>query len=196
MTRVSFSMSFRPPEPDCVEPKGDDRVPVPRCRFLFKERRPSGERSTSAKVKKEATFKVASFSEDINLFCCLCLFNQSCESFLVVYSQFSQHFAVQLDTGLLQTVHKGGVVHTANLCLSRDSGDPELAEISLLLLSADECIVAALHNSLLSHLEVLALGTPIAFCGLQNFLSSCTGYFCKFDSCHFNTLRSKRLSFL
>jgi len=30
MTRVSFSMSFRPPEPDCVEPKGEDRVPVPR----------------------------------------------------------------------------------------------------------------------------------------------------------------------
>ena len=42
MTRVSFSMSFRPPEPDCVEPKGDDKVTVPRWILLFqkKERLP------------------------------------------------------------------------------------------------------------------------------------------------------------
>ena len=35
MTRVSFSMSFRPTEPDCVEPNGYDRVPVPRWILLF-----------------------------------------------------------------------------------------------------------------------------------------------------------------
>lgn len=58
-----------------------------------------------------------------------------------------------------------GAVSTASRV---DSGDPQTAEISLLLLSAEVSIVAGLHDSLLSHLKVSALGTPIALSELQN----------------------------
>ncbi|MBR3837275.1 MAG: hypothetical protein IKJ74_03930, partial [Clostridia bacterium] len=54
MTRVSFSMSFRPPEPDCAEPNGDGRVTVPRCHLLFqKKKRPCGKHTPCKSKEKE-----------------------------------------------------------------------------------------------------------------------------------------------
>ena len=43
----------------------------------------------------------------------------------------SQHLAVEIDPGLLQTVHQTGIVQTVDLGGGADTGDPELAEISL-----------------------------------------------------------------
>ena len=58
----------------------------------------------------------------------------------------------------------------------RDSGDPELTEISLLLLTTCESVVTALKDSLLSHLEVLRLCTPVTFSSLEYALSSLTSH--------------------
>ena len=54
-----------------------------------------------------------------------------------------QNLAVQGDAGFLQTVHKGRIVGAVSLAAGRDTGDPQSAEISLLLLAADESVVTS-----------------------------------------------------
>ena len=94
--------------------------------------------------------------------CSFSFFNESGKCLFVVNSKLCEHFSVEVDTCFFKSVHESAVVHAVNLSLSRNSGDPELTEISLLELSANESVVTALHYGLLSHLEVLALGAPIA----------------------------------
>jgi two-component system sensor histidine kinase AlgZ len=77
-----------------------------------------------------------------------------------------QHLSVQVHAGLLQTVHKGGVIHTVCLAGSRDTGNPHSTEISLLLLTADVSVLAALHHSLLSSLKQTVLAAVITLCSL------------------------------
>lgn len=96
----------------------------------------------------------------------LSLCNESCESGLIGDSDLREHLAVQGYAGLLQAVHELRIVDAVDLSFSRDTGDPKSSEISLLELSAGECIVTALHNGLFRHLEVLALRAPIALCCL------------------------------
>ena len=121
----------------------------------------------------------------VQLESCLCSFNESCESFLVGYCDFSEHLTVEVNTSNLEAVHELGVVHTVNLSLSGDTSDPQSAEFSLLLLTADVCVVAGLHNGLLSHLEVLGLGTPVTLGSLQYLISSLARHHCALNSCHF-----------
>ena len=83
--------------------------------------------------------------------------DQSVEAGGIVDGHLRQHLAVQLDAGLLQAVHEGGVVHTLSTNSVVDAGDPQVAELALLLLTADESVVTALHNGLLGHAEVLGL---------------------------------------
>ena len=102
----------------------------------------------------------------VRLKSCLCGFAERSESFLVGNSDFSEHLAVEVNTGYLETMHESRIVHAVYLSLSGNTGDPQCAEISLLLLTADVCVVTALHYGLLSHLEVLALGAPVTLCCL------------------------------
>mgnify|MGYP003528559783 FL=1 len=115
---------------------------------------------------------------------CLCFSNQISESFLIGNCDLSKHLSIEFDSGFLQTVHKGGVVHTVYLALCGNTSDPQRSEISLLLLSADVCVVTALHYGLLSHLEVLGLGAPVTLSCLQNFISSFARHHRALNSCH------------
>ena len=109
---------------------------------------------------------------------------QSGESGLVVDGHLSQHLAVDLHAGQLQAVHKGGVVHAVELAGGGNAGDPQAAEITLLLLTADVSIVAGLHNSLFRHLKALALCAKIALCHLQGLFSSFAGHHRSFNTSH------------
>ena len=115
----------------------------------------------------------------------LSLFNQSTESGSVLDSQLGQALAVPLDASLLHTVHEGGVVQAVGSDSSADTGDPQAAEVTLLLLTASESIVAGLDVLLLSHLKVLGLGTPVALGQLQGSISSLARHHRAFNSCHF-----------
>ena len=84
--------------------------------------------------------------------------DQSVEAGGIVDGHLRQHLAVQLDAGLLQAVHEGGVVHTLSTNSVVDAGDPQVAELALLLLTADESVVAALHNGLLGIFYPLVTG--------------------------------------
>ena len=102
----------------------------------------------------------------------------------VVDSQLSQHLAVDLDTGNLQTVHEGGIVHAVHLAGSRDTGDPQGTEVTLLQLAADISVGQGLHDSLVGNTEVLGLGTPVALGHLQNFISSLARHHRALNSSH------------
>ena len=105
---------------------------------------------------------------------------------VVLDRHLGQALAVHLDTGLLHTVHEGGVVHAVGSDSSADTGDPQAAVVTLLLLAADESVIAGLHDLLLGHLEVLGLGTPVALCQLQGSVSSLARHHRAFHSSHFS----------
>ena len=62
----------------------------------------------------------------------------------------------------LQAVHEGGVVHAVQLAGGIDPGDPKLTEVALLQLAAGIGVHTGLHDSLVGHLIMLGLGTPVA----------------------------------
>ena len=109
----------------------------------------------------------------------LSLLNDSSETSRVADSYLGKHLSVQVDACLVNAVHEAGVVDAVHLACSGDSCDPESSEISLLLLSADVSILTALHNSLLSHLKMLALRTEVALSELQCLISSLYRTFAK-----------------
>ena len=81
-------------------------------------------------------------------------------------------------------MHEVGIVHAVGLAACGNSGDPQSSEITLLLLSADVSVIAALHHGLLCGLEELALAAVIALGHLQYFISSFARHECAFDTCH------------
>ena len=95
-----------------------------------------------------------------------------------------QHLAVHVDTCELQAVHKGGIVHSVCLAACADAGDPELTEVSLLLLAADICVAAGLHHLLVCHLIVAGLVAPVTLSQAKDLISMFAGHHCALNSCH------------
>ena len=54
----------------------------------------------------------------------LCLLHDGCESSGIMNCHFGQALTVQLNAGLLHTVHKGGVVQTEGSDSSAQTGNP------------------------------------------------------------------------
>lgn len=84
----------------------------------------------------------------------LCFLSECGESSLVIDGEIGQHFAVDLDPGLFQAVHKAAVIDTADLRLGRNTGDPQAAEIAFSRLTADIRIFQRLHNRLVGSSEM------------------------------------------
>ena len=97
----------------------------------------------------------------------------------------AEHLAVHVDTGNLETVHEGGVVHSVHLAARADAGDPQGAEIALLHLAAHIGVTPGLHDLLFCHLEVTGLVAPVALGEAQHFISSLARHHRAFDSGHF-----------
>ena len=106
----------------------------------------------------------------------------------IVDRSLGEHLAVHVHTGHLQAVHEGGVIHAVGLAAGTDTGDPQLAEVALLLLAADVSIAAGLHQLLIGHLIVTGLVAPVTLCKTENLASVLAGHHCAFNSCHFNIL--------
>lgn len=144
--------------------------------------------SCFAKTKykqKKRTFQTSSFFEIYtNLKCSLCLLNQCAECSIVVDCQFGQHLAVDFDASLLQTVHETAVIDVTSLASCRDTGNPQTAEVALLVLTADVSILEGLHNRLIGSSKVGGLSAKVALCTLQNLLSSLARHHRALNSCH------------
>ena len=117
--------------------------------------------------------------------CSFCLFDKRCERFLVAYGELGEHLAVEVDAGLLETVHESRIVDAVDFRLCGDPRDPESTEISLFELASHECVVAALHDGFFGHLEMLRFGAPVTFGSFKDFISSLARHHRAFYSCHF-----------
>ena len=95
-----------------------------------------------------------------------------------------EHLAVEGDAGFLEAIHKLGVVHVIELAAGGDPGDPQAAERSLFLFSADERVAPGLHYRFFRGAEQLASSKEISFCELLNFLSSFMGHDPAFNTSH------------
>ena len=60
-----------------------------------------------------------------------------------------------------------------------------LRKLTLLHAAAGQSVVAALHDLLLGHLKMLALGAVEALGELEHLLATFVGHRCAFDTCHF-----------
>src|SRR5690606_31981919 len=112
------------------------------------------------------------------------LFGQGRKTRRVVHGDIRQHLAVQGDAGLQQAVHETAVAQAVRTRGRIDAGDPQGAEMALLLLAADVGVLLRLGDRLLGDAEDLAAGVVITLGGLQDFLVTTTGRHTTLDSCH------------
>src|SRR5690606_19566313 len=83
------------------------------------------------------------------------LFGQGRKTRRVVHGDVRQHLAVQGDAGLQQAVHETAVAQAVRTRGRIDAGDPQGAEMALLLLAADVGVLLRLGDRLLGDAEDL-----------------------------------------
>ena len=80
----------------------------------------------------------------------------------IVDSHVGEHLAVELDAGPLQTVHEHGVGHAVLAGASVDAGDPELADLALLVAAIAVLVLERMIDLLLGLGVGAGLGTIVA----------------------------------
>src|SRR5690606_40096524 len=106
--------------------------------------------------------------------CALGLFGQGRKPGRVVHGDVRQHLAVQGDPGLQQPVHEAAVAHAVDAGSRIDAGDPQRAEIALLLLAADVGVLTRLDDRLLGDAEDLAAGVVVTLRATEDLLVATT----------------------
>ena len=88
------------------------------------------------------------------------------ESFCIVNCHLSQHLSVDIHTSQLQAVHELAVGQAVDSCSSVDTGDPQLSELTLSLLTS--CIGGGerSHNGLLRNPVLFGSCSSVALCKL------------------------------
>ena len=101
-------------------------------------------------------------------------FNDSLESFRIVQSEVGQHFAVDLDTSLVQLVHEHAVRHVilADGCV--DTDDPQAAEVTLLVPSVAISVGLSFFVGVFRHSPDVLSGSELTFGLLEDFLAPCS----------------------
>ena len=96
------------------------------------------------------------------------------ESFRIVQSEVGQHFAVDLDTSLVQLVHEHAVRHIvlAHCCV--DTDDPQAAEVTLLVPSVAIRIGLSFFVGVFRHSPDILSGSELTFGLLEDFLAPCS----------------------
>ena len=93
----------------------------------------------------------------------------------VVHRQIREHFAVQVDTGLLEFAHQLGVRHAVETCTGIDTSNPQGAEISFLGFAIAVSVNEAFFNRVFGYRPNIFFTTKETFGQFQNALSSCAG---------------------
>src|SRR5438477_5419481 len=112
------------------------------------------------------------------------LLGQRGKGLLVTDGDVGKHFAVDLDRGLPQSVHKSAVGQSALARARIDAHDPKRAKIALAHAPVAVRVLAGLHHRLVRGLDVFAAGVVITLGATQNFLVSRAGGNSTFDSRH------------
>ena len=91
------------------------------------------------------------------------LINKGGEGCAVCDCDFGEHFAVEVDSGFLETVHEPRIVDVVEAAGRRNTGDPDSAEVALFMFSADIRIGQRFHDCLIGNSIICALAAPVAF---------------------------------
>src|ERR1700733_4161619 len=102
----------------------------------------------------------------------------------VMHREVREDFAVNGETRLAQAVDQRAVAHAAQTRGGVDAGDPQGAELALLLAAAAIGVLTGLDDRLLGGAEDLAPGIEIALGFLEDFLVPPTRDDTTFNSCH------------
>src|SRR5690625_3571038 len=116
------------------------------------------------------------------------LFGQRGKPGGVVHGDVRQHLAVQGDAGLGEAVHEAAVAHAVDPGRGVDAGDPQRAEIALLLLAVDVGVLLGLDDRLVGNAEHLAARVVVTLGLAQDLLVAATCGDATLDSCHGSAL--------
>src|SRR5690606_19299061 len=106
----------------------------------------------------------------------------------VVHGDVRQHLAVQGDARLAQAVHETAVAQAVDAGRGVDAGDPQRAEIALLLLAVDVGVLLGLDDGLVGNAEHLAARVVITLGLAQDLLVTAACGDATLDSCHGSAL--------
>src|SRR5690606_12804217 len=106
----------------------------------------------------------------------------------VVHGDVRQHLAIKGDAGLHQAVHEAAVAQAVDAGRGVDAGDPQRAEIPLLLLATDIGVLQGLGDGLLGNAEHLAACVVVTLGLLEDLLVTAARLNATLDSCHGSVL--------
>lgn len=89
--------------------------------------------------------------------------------------KFGKELPIDFHMLFSQCSEKLGICSSMNSRARVDSGDPELAERSLLQSPITVCVLLTFVEMMLSHREELTTSTPVAFCARENALATAVG---------------------
>jgi len=101
--------------------------------------------------------------------------NQLAEGGCIMPSKVGKGLAVDVDIGFVQTIDKLAVGHIVQTASGINSGNPQAAELSFSLFSADEGKDHTAFNCLPGYTISFTAGTEIATGGFEIALSSAMG---------------------
>ena len=95
-----------------------------------------------------------------------------------------EHFTIDHDLGLSETIDKSAVGESAGAYCRVDTVDPESAEIALLEFAADVGILSGAHPSFVGYFVGMFGAAYVAFVGAEDFVVAATGGETSFDTGH------------
>src|SRR5690606_17305572 len=106
----------------------------------------------------------------------------------VVHGDVGQHLAVEGDAGLRQAVHEAAVAQAVDAGRGVDAGDPQRAEIPLLLLAADVGVLQGLGDGLLGNAADRAACVAVALGLVEDLRETAARLHATLDACHGSVL--------
>src|SRR5690554_2509421 len=171
--RLIRSISPMGPVPPPQKEIGKDLRPSPCVCLDVRPRTPGGARNAATYLRCERALR---------------LLGQRGKPVGVVHGDVRQHLAVQGDAGLHQAVHEAAVAQAVDAGRGVDAGDPQRAEIALLLLAVDVGVLLGLDDGLVGNAEHLAAGVVVTLGLAQDLLVTAARLHATLDSCHGSAL--------
>jgi len=114
------------------------------------------------------------------------LLEQVDEAITITYSEVSQDLTVELDTVLDHRCDERGVGGSSIAARCRDTGDPQAAEVALLVAAVTVCKVSSTCNGFVCSLKNVLTGAEVTFGELDNLLVTLLSHHTTFNTRHFS----------
>src|SRR6056300_1246904 len=116
--------------------------------------------------------------------CCFSFLNNSAKRCLLMNSQISQYFTVDLNVSLFQTSDQTAVREAVNAACCVDTRNPQSTELTLTLTTVAVSVLTCFDDSLFGNSEYTATSAVVTFSLFQYFLVTCTSLYTTFYARH------------